>query len=38
MSNYLELSFSLSEAGGEHRWTEREGGNTAGGGDRIWEL
>lgn len=31
---YLELSFSLSEAGGEHRWTEREGGDTAG---RIWE-
>ena len=25
---YLELS--LSEAGGEHRWTEREGGDTAG--------
>lgn len=30
MTNYWELSFSLSEAGGEHRWTEREGGNTAG--------
>lgn len=27
---YSELSFSLSEAGGEHRWKEREGGNTAG--------
>lgn len=27
---YLELSFSLSEAGGEHRWREREGGDTAG--------
>lgn len=26
----LELSFSLSEAGREHRWAEREGGDTEG--------